>query len=52
MTALCFICLLIAVPTGIVGAICMINLARDLNCDQKREYKINRNAPTWLEGDK
>ena len=55
MTALCFIALLVAVPTGIVGAVCMLNLARDLNRSQRNGYKFtedampkSRPAPRWM----
>lgn len=34
MTTLCLLTLIVSVPTGIVGAACMLKLARDMEGEQ------------------
>ena len=40
MTALAFAALLIAVPTGIIGAVCMIRLGRDLDRESEHGFRL------------
>lgn len=40
MTTIALLVLLVAVPTGIIGAVCMIRLGRDLDRESERGFTL------------
>ena len=40
MTTIALLVLLVAVPTGIIGAVCMIRLGRDLDRESEHGFRL------------